>query len=288
MTFIALSLSLAPGHPENVPVLLQHEEYSWLKAPCLSLGFEVAVLHVYIYRDTLTRFSLRKREGQTERQERQVREGWRWTIERSQDASLRDTTEKLVSSLFSLLLLFYSSFFFLLLPLLLLPSLSSGSFLFPHVPAKPMGYLWKLERPKKKKKTRGSAAEPRFTMRIEFHNRATRGTMRQNCVTTRVRIYYIAGPRGGGFRTGGTCVSSVVAAKGIITLRRTRCYTQRLTEEKGSGGGRKRLPTTAKGIDNGPVISGRRRLSRHALNSGKRTAGEPFRFRKRCVILSVA
>lgn len=141
---------------------------------------------------------------------------------------------------------------------------------------------------KKKKKTRGSAAEPRFTMRIEFHNRATRGTMRQNCVTTRVRIYYIAGPRGGGFRTGGTCVSSVVAAKGIITLRRTRCYTQRLTEEKGSGGGRKRLPTTAKGIDNGPVISGRRRLSRHALNSGKRTAGEPFRFRKRCVILSVA
>lgn len=41
---------------------------------------------------------------------------------------------------------------------------------FSYVPAKPMGYLWKLERPK----TRGSAAEPKFTMRIEFHNRATR------------------------------------------------------------------------------------------------------------------
>lgn len=56
--------------------------------------------------------------------------------------------------------------------------------------------------------------------------------MRRNCVTTRVRIYYIVGPRGGGFRTGRTCVSFVVAAEGIITLRRgtTACD---LVAEKG-------------------------------------------------------
>jgi len=43
-------------------------------------------------------------------------------------------------------------------------------------------------------------------MRIEFHNRATAGTMRRNCVTTRVRIYYIdGGPRRTKWRDG-TCV----------------------------------------------------------------------------------
>lgn len=104
--------------------------------------------------------------------------------------------------------------------------------------------------------------------------------MRRNCVTTRVRIYYIVSPRGGGFRTGGTCVSLVVAAQGIITLRRGAARSA--LHRKGSG--RKRLAATSKGIDNGPIISGRRRLSRHAPYAGKRTAGEPFWFRGRCLI----
>lgn len=90
--------------------------------------------------------------------------------------------------------------------------------------------------------------------------------MRRNCVTTRVRIYYIAGPRGGGFRTGGTCVSLVVAAQGIITLRRGAARSA--LHRKGSG--RKRLAATSKGIDNGPIISGRRRLSRHAPYAGEK------------------
>lgn len=43
--------------------------------------------------------------------------------------------------------------------------------------------------------------------------------------------------------------------------------------ESGKGGG-KTVATRAEGIDNGPIISGRRRLSRHAPNS---VEGNAFR-----------
>lgn len=58
--------------------------------------------------------------------------------------------------------------------------------------------------------------------------------------------------------------------KGIITLRRGG-------ERKGWGG--KTVATRVKGIDNGPIISGRRRVSRHAPNSVEKN-GRWTRFRK--------
>lgn len=120
--------------------------------------------------------------------------------------------------------------------------------------------------------------------------------MRRNCVTTRVRIYYIyiyvyiGGSRGGGdgggggFRTGGTCVSFVVAAEGN-NYPSPRCNSVVMGRVERVEGG-KTVATRAKGIDNGPIISGRRRLSRHAPNSveknGRRTRFE----RKLCVKLN--
>lgn len=64
---------------------------------------------------------------------------------------------------------------------------------------------------RKRAKGKRGASETGWTMRIEFHNRATAGTMRRNCVTTRVRIYYIdgavrAGQGMAGGRKGTTCV----------------------------------------------------------------------------------
>lgn len=63
--------------------------------------------------------------------------------------------------------------------------------------------------------------------------------MRRNCVTTRVWIYYIyiyiigARDGGGGFRTGGTCVSFVVAAEG------NNCPSPRCNGVESGKGGRK-------------------------------------------------
>lgn len=75
---------------------------------------------------------------------------------------------------------------------------------------------------------------------------------------------YIIGARdgGGGFRTGGTCVSFVVAAEGNNCRGATVWRVERVEG--------KTAATRAKGIDNGPIISGRRRLSRHAPSSVER------------------
>lgn len=77
---------------------------------------------------------------------------------------------------------------------------------------------------------------------------------------------YIIGARdgGGGFRTGGTCVSFVVAAEG------NNCPSPRCNGVESGRVEGKTAATGAKGIDNGPIISGRRRLSRHAPSSAER------------------
>lgn len=137
-----------PGHPETSARALQPRNIHGSKR--LVVGVRGCVTpRLYLSRHA-DAFSLRKREGQTDTartiSSRRIEMDDREKPGRFSQRYHRETGFIPLFPSGSFLLSFF--FFFFLLLLHLPFSLFLGSFPFSYVSAKPMGYLWKLERPK--------------------------------------------------------------------------------------------------------------------------------------------